>query len=97
LPLTEQVSFSTVLQKGNRIQTPRLIRWQFKLEPQQVLKVTVNPEELGYGREEFYSHMSKDGCIAVPKLTLKLLQGEDGESLVGSVLEVKLELAEGAS
>jgi hypothetical protein len=64
---------------------------------QQVLKVTVDPEELGYGREEFYAKMGGDGRIAVPKLTLKLLQGEDEESLVGSVFEVKLEPAEGAS
>ena len=96
MPLTKQVSFKAALQRGNRIQVPKLIRWQFKLEPQQVLKVTVDLEELGYGTEEFYAKMGGDGRIAVPKLMLKLLQGEDEESLVGSVFEVKLEPAEGA-
>jgi len=89
LPLTRQVSFKAALQRGNRIQVPKLIRWQFKLEPQQVLKVNVQTASLH--EEEFYAKMGGDGRIAIPKLTLKLLQGEDEESLVGSVLEVELE------
>lgn len=95
MPLTEQVSFKAVLQKGNHVQVPKLIRWRFKLEPEQVLKVTVKTAV--YETEEFYSRLSGDGRLAVPKLTLKLLQGEDEESLVGSVLEVELEPAEGVS
>ena len=42
-PLTEAVEFKTVLQKGNRVQPPKLIRWKFKLETDQILKVTVFP------------------------------------------------------
>jgi hypothetical protein len=41
MPLTEKITFKTTLQKGNRIQVPKLIRWQFKLEPTQTLKVGV--------------------------------------------------------
>jgi len=33
LPLTEKVKFKTLLQHGNRIQVPKLVRWQFKMEP----------------------------------------------------------------
>jgi len=43
LPLTEAVEFKTILQKGNRVQLPRLIRWKFKLETDQILKVIVFP------------------------------------------------------
>jgi hypothetical protein len=42
MPPTQKVSFKTVLQKGNRVQVPKLVRWQFKMDTQQVLKVTVN-------------------------------------------------------
>jgi hypothetical protein len=41
VPLTERVSFKAVLQKGNRVQVPKLVRWRFKLETSQVLKATV--------------------------------------------------------
>jgi hypothetical protein len=90
MPLTESVDFKAILQKGNRIQIPRLIRWQYKMEPNQVLKVKVKTER--WREEEFYARMGKDGRLTIPKLTLELLQQED-ESLVGYVLEVTLEPA----
>ena len=68
------------------------------MKPQQVLKVTVQPDGLGYSEEEFFSRMSKDGRIGKSKLILKLQQGEnDEESLAGSVWKVELEPAEGVS
>ena len=42
VPLTQKVSFKTMLQKGNRVQVPRVVRWQFKMDTEQILKVTVN-------------------------------------------------------
>jgi bifunctional DNA-binding transcriptional regulator/antitoxin component of YhaV-PrlF toxin-antitoxin module len=98
MPLTEEVSFKAMLQKGNRVQIPKLIRWQFKMEPQQVLKVKVNAGSPIGSKETFYAKMSRDGRIAIPKLTLELLRNEDDEeSLVGSIFEVQLEPAKGAS
>jgi hypothetical protein len=41
VPLTEAVSFKVRLQRGNRVQVPRPIRWRFKLETSQVLRVNV--------------------------------------------------------
>lgn len=64
--MTEYVEFKAELQKGNRIQIPRLIRWQFKLEPTQVLKVKVQPIGAIMVHEEFFAKMSKDGRITVP-------------------------------
>jgi hypothetical protein len=90
VPLTESVDFKVVLQRGNRIQIPRLIRWQYRMEPDQVLKVKVRTES--WREEEFYACMGKDGRLTIPKLTLELLQRED-ESLVGYVLEITLEPA----
>jgi hypothetical protein len=41
--LTEKVTFTAVLQKGNRFQVPKVVRWRFKMDTKQVLKVTVSP------------------------------------------------------
>jgi bifunctional DNA-binding transcriptional regulator/antitoxin component of YhaV-PrlF toxin-antitoxin module len=90
VPLTGSVSFKTMLQRGNRIQLPKLVRWKFKLEQDQVLQVSVATNSL-YGWEHFYAKMDKSGRITIPKLTLKLLQIKaDKESLTGAVLEVML-------
>jgi len=32
VPLTECVEFKTVLQRGDRVQVPKLVRWEYKLE-----------------------------------------------------------------
>jgi len=100
VPLTEAVSFKTLLQKGNRVQVPRLVRWQFKLEATQVLRVTVKIKtEFSSELESFYARMSGDGRITVPWLALALLQkrANTDKSLTGLVFEVKIEPAEGSS
>jgi hypothetical protein len=93
VPLTEKVTFKTVLQKGNRVQVPRLIRWQFKMETDQVLKVWVNIVDLWTSWQFFYAKMGKDGRILIPKLTLALLKGEK-TNLESYVMEVRLEPAQ---
>ena len=81
MPLTEKVMFTTPFQKAGQVQVPKLIRWRFKLESNQALKVGVNFLELHKGWQFFYGKMCKDGRITVPKLTLQLV-GVDVESLV---------------
>jgi len=90
LPLTESVEFKTVLQKGNRIQVPKLVRWQFKMEPTQVLAISVGIEGT-FRNQWFYGRMSKDGRITIPKLIMGLL--EEKKSLVGCIINVNLEPA----
>ena len=92
MPLTQKVSFKTMLQKGNRVQVPKVVRWQFKMESEQVLKVTVNALNVWSGWESFYARMGKDGRITLPKLTRELLRGRE-QSLTGYVMEVILEPA----
>jgi bifunctional DNA-binding transcriptional regulator/antitoxin component of YhaV-PrlF toxin-antitoxin module len=93
VPLTGSVSFKAVLQKGNRVQVPKVVRWKFKLEQDQVLKVSVTAQSL-YGWENFYARMDKSGRITIPKLTLKLLRSRaDKQNLIGAVMEVKIEPA----
>jgi hypothetical protein len=52
------------------------VRWQFKLEPTEVLEVTVSVVDSG-AQETFFARMLKDGRIVVPKLTLALLKGDE--------------------
>ena len=73
MPLTEKVSFQAMLQRGNRLQVPRVVRWRFKLESDQVLKVTVSCPDAWSMGEHFFARMSKDGRIVVPKLILAVL------------------------
>lgn len=91
MPLTRSVEFRAVLQKGNRFQVPKLVRWEFKMEPGQVLEIRVGRANV-YGHTEcFFGRMSLDGRITIPKLTVDLLQEDlDGKSLVGHVLKVQL-------
>jgi hypothetical protein len=92
LPLTEKVTFKAVLQKGNRVQIPKLIRWQFKIEPDQTLKVAASALNTWTGSEYFYAKMGKDGRILIPKLTIALL-GREKTDRAGYVLQVALEPA----
>jgi len=71
-----------------------LVRWQFKLEPSQVLKVEVRVVGMVGTREDFLARMSRDGRITVPKLIAELLTDEDQENLVGYVFEITLEPVE---
>ena len=90
LPLTQKVTFQTVLEKGNRIQVPKIIRWQFKIESTQILKVGVNAIDTGRGWQFFYTKMAKDGRIHISRLVLLILQGQK-PSLTGYLLEITLE------
>ena len=92
MPLTQKVTFKTMLQRGNRVQVPKLVRWQFKMETNQVLKVGVSAINLWSGWQFFYAKMGKDGRILIPKLTLALLRNEK-PNLAGYVMEVTLEPA----
>lgn len=88
--LTESVRFKTLIQKGNRIQVPKLVRWQHKMEPTQILTVGLYIIN-GWGKwENFYTKISKDGRIYIPKLTIQLLKGEKPD-LNGYLIEVTLE------
>jgi bifunctional DNA-binding transcriptional regulator/antitoxin component of YhaV-PrlF toxin-antitoxin module len=96
VPLTSVVVFKAVLQKGNRLQVPKLVRWKFKMEPGQVLRIGVDFGHSYGQREYFFGRMNRDGRITVPKVTLGLLQDRfEGKSLLGYVLEVRLEPSEG--
>ena len=79
MPITEKITFKSVLQKGNRIHVPNLVRWQFKVETDQLLNVGVNDLNTQSGWQFFYSRMKKDGRILIPLLIIKLLQSDESD------------------
>ena len=91
-PLNQRVSFEGQIQRSNKVQIPKLIRWQHKIEPDQVLKVGVSVPVKGSGEHFFLAKMRKDGRIIIPKLTVAMLQGKE-ENLLGYILEITLEPA----
>lgn len=95
VPLTEAISFKARLEGGGRVMVPKMVRWRFKLESSQVLRVTVHPVDVRFWSEEFYGRMDKSGRVTVPKLVLKLLEKEfeEARSLTGAVLDVTIEPA----
>jgi hypothetical protein len=63
------------------------------MEACQVLRVNVRIAG-SFVDEWFLARMTRDGRLTIPKLTLKLLQEGEEESLEGSVLEVTVEPAD---
>ncbi len=89
MPLTERVGFKTRLQKGNRVQVPKYVRWHYKLEPTQTLEVTLHVLGCWRPAQSFISRTSKDGRIVIPKLLIELFK--DGKpNLDNHVAEVWL-------
>ena len=91
MPLTTRVSFESVLEKGNRVQIPKLIQWQFKMEQNQVLKVGILPKSIWGNHKDFYAKMDKQGRILIPKLILAMMANEEHPNLTGYIFEVWLE------
>ena len=64
MPLTNQETFKAKLQRHNRLAVPTLLRWRYKMEPGELLKVTVKPlEPESYGEEEFLAKTATDGRL----------------------------------
>jgi hypothetical protein len=90
LPLTQKVTFKTASQKGNRIQIPKIVRWQFKIETNQVLRVNLNSINAYSGTQTFYAKMTKDGRILIPNLIIRLIK-EQRPNIQGFIFNVTLE------
>ncbi len=89
------VEFKAKLQARGRLQIPKNIRWQFKLETTQTLRVTVNFDGYWNTHQEFYGQMTSEGRILIPKLEGSLLQASFGEqAMTGAVVNVELRPAD---
>jgi hypothetical protein len=68
----------------------KYVRWKFKLETNQTLKVTVIVIGAWNTVQVFLARMSQDGRIVIPKTNIALMQHR-GVELAGYVLNVTLE------
>ena len=55
----------------------QLVRWQFKMDTEQVLKVSVTVVNVWSGWQIFYAKMGRDGRITIPKLQRELLRDKE--------------------
>ncbi len=93
MPLNQNVTFKTRLQKQNRLQIPKLVRSKYKLESSEILKVTVAFQPgMVMIRETFFTKMYKSGRIHIPDLTITLLKC-NRQSIEGQAIEVTIEPA----
>jgi bifunctional DNA-binding transcriptional regulator/antitoxin component of YhaV-PrlF toxin-antitoxin module len=98
MPLTELATFKAKLTRKYQVQVPRLVRWRYKMEPAELLKVNVAPYgSESYQEEMFLAKMARDGRLTVPKLTLEVLKLREEKDLAGTILEVTISPAGGSN
>ena len=78
VPLTESERFPAKLQRRNRVQVPVMVRWRYRLEAGEVLRVGVR-SPVSFDSEVFYGRLIGGGRITVPKLVVDLLEIEYGD------------------
>ncbi len=91
MPLTEQETFKTKLQSQRRIVIPSLLRWRYKMESGELLRIRLKLFEQGsYGEESFLAKTGADMRLTVPKLTMEILEKKHEKHLTGAIFEVTL-------
>lgn len=75
MPVQGREKFLAEVQVRNRIQIPVLVRWRNRLEPGEVLTVTVRAGDW----REFYARYCRDFRITIPKLVAEHLELRPGE------------------
>jgi len=80
LSMLPEEEFPAKLQIGNRIQVPVLIRWKYRLDPGDVLRVRLWSRRTLSG-ESFYARLGKDGRFTVPKIVVEELEAKPGTML----------------
>ena len=89
MPLTQRVTFKVQLQNQNRFQIPKVVRWEYKLEPSQVMRIVLGVSGISF-RENFLGKMLPDGRITVPRIVIVQLQ-QRMPNLKDRLVEVSLE------
>ena len=75
MPVMKTEHFLARIDAGFRIHIPVLVRWRNRLEPGEILSVTVDHALRFYS---FYARYRKDHRITVPKLVVQHLGLEPG-------------------
>lgn len=67
------------MQNQNRLQIPTLVRGQYKLEPSQIIKVTVNVTGSFGESQSFLAKMRADERITIPRIAAVMLHLDSPE------------------
>jgi len=70
MPVRETEVFLARVEVGFRVQIPVLVRWRNKLEPGEVLKVTIT---YNFNSYSFYARCRRDYRITIPRLVVDYL------------------------
>lgn len=89
MPVSETTWLHAKLLSENRIQIPVLVRWKFKLEPGEILKVKVSPIK-SHASETFFARLQKGGRITVPTRVAIFLELKPGDAMEVGLLAEKL-------
>ena len=89
MPLTRRVTFKVQLQNQNRFQIPKMVRWEYKLEPSQPMKITLRVFNVVFN-ESFLGKMLPDGRVTVPRIVMVELRRRMPD-LKAESIEVALE------
>ena len=90
IPLTQSENFKVKLQRHDRFAVPQLLRWRYKMEQGELLRVRVKIyNSVNFG-EEFLTRMAADGRVNVPKLTMQILMESKEKKLTGTIFEVTI-------
>lgn len=65
-------AYHAQMQKQMRIQIPRLLRWKYRLDPGNVMRVQVTNKD-SHDSQQFLARMQQGGRITVPKTVAQLL------------------------
>ena len=77
----EDTWFHATLRSWNRVQVPVLVRWKFRLEPGEVLRLKVSPVGVGFRSVVFFARLQKGGRVTVPLLEAEILGVKPGSIL----------------
>jgi bifunctional DNA-binding transcriptional regulator/antitoxin component of YhaV-PrlF toxin-antitoxin module len=75
MPVRNTEVFLAKIEVGFRIRVPVLVRWRNRLEPGEVLPVTISLDFRSYS---FYARYRKDHRITIPKLVVDHLSLKPG-------------------
>ncbi len=68
MPLTEEVDFSVVVQARSRIYLPSVVRWQYKLDSNEVFMINLVLADPIEGEVSFLGRLGRDGRLTIPEV-----------------------------
>jgi hypothetical protein len=92
MPITEKITFKTKLTSEYRIKVPKNAIDHYKLETNQLLKITISVSTIWESPQTFLTKIRKDGKIRIPTLIMRIFESKK-PNLEGHIVNVTIEPA----